>query len=280
MATNLKRDYKVLYESFDPNTYLSMRYRNTADYSRFAFPLEKYHDLYAKLCHGSEKKWKILDYGAGPVLMYLISAAQYNVEIVMADIVPECLGAVHQWVERDPRAFDWSAHFDYVVQKLEGKGEKESREREEKLRKAIMATVHCDISQDNPIAMGYDDPYDVVMSNLFLENTCKDLDEYKSAVGKLSGLLKPGGKLTIFTSIGENLGAAAWYGVGRDRFPFMWLNRDFIIRTLENGGFDNIYTDECYKELEEGKASGTVGSWAAVMPEDFRGFLFVSATKV
>ena len=46
---------------------------------------------------------------------------------------------------KDPDAFNWSPHFDYVVKTLEGKGEKEAREREKLLRKKTNGVISCDI---------------------------------------------------------------------------------------------------------------------------------------
>ena len=37
--------------------------------------------------------------------------------------------AIQKWLDGDADAFNWSLHFDYVVKTLEGKGEKEARER-------------------------------------------------------------------------------------------------------------------------------------------------------
>ena len=44
--------------------------------------------------------------------------------------------------------------------------------REETLRKAIKVIVPCNITQDPPIAKGYEGPYDVMMSMLCIENCC------------------------------------------------------------------------------------------------------------
>ena len=46
----------------------------------------------------------------------------------MAEFAEVNRKAVQQWVDKDPRAFDWSPHFDHVVQKLEGKGERRGQE--------------------------------------------------------------------------------------------------------------------------------------------------------
>ena len=56
--------------------------------------------------------------------------------------------------------FDWSPYFSRVVQGVEGKSEKEAVERQELVRRAVKAVVHCDITQNPPIEKGYDQEYD------------------------------------------------------------------------------------------------------------------------
>ena len=78
------------------------------------------------------------------------------------------------------------------MQTLEGKGEREARNRENELRKAIKATVQCDIFQDNPIEAGYEGPYDIIMNNQCIDGASKSLEEFQAGVAKLVQLLKPG----------------------------------------------------------------------------------------
>ena len=275
------------YQKFDPLSFLEMRYRKTTDYYRFTFPLQKYHDFFTKTFSDGGKKLKVLDYGCGPVIMNVISTVPFASEIVMADVVPECLDELKKWIQNDPNAFNWGSHFEHVAQKLEGKGKDAAREREMELRKTIKAVVHCDIFDENPIEKGYEGPYDVVMSNLCIDGACKTIEEFKTALSKLACLLKPAGKLTMYVSStsDSNVGRSYSYGVGDsgdglDWFPFISFTREFLTATLENAGFTDIYIDGCdHGSLQEDKLSGNVGSWAMTMPEDFLGFLFVYATK-
>ena len=58
--------------------------------------------------------------------------------------------------------------------------------RKQDMLKAIKAIVPCDITQDPPIAKGYEGPYDVVMSMLCLETACRTRVEYTAAVKRLA----------------------------------------------------------------------------------------------
>ena len=278
MATR-KNDFKT----FDPISYLEMRYKKTTDQYRFIFPLQKYHEFFTQTFQFSNccKNLRVLEYGCGPVIMHLISAVPVAYEIVMADKVPECLQEVDRWVNGDPQAFDWTAHFDHVVQTLEGKGEREARNREEELRKAIKATVQCDIFKDNPIEAGYEGPYDIIMSNQCIDGASKSLEEFQAGVAKLVQLLKPGGKLTMITNSNINLGRSCTYTVGEsgEKFPSVGITREFLVATLESIGIMDLHVDVCEHGFKEAIAAGTVGSWAQHQPDDFIGYLFVSGTK-
>ena len=105
MATGREEEY----EKFDPLAFLEMRYRKTTDYYRFSFPLQEYHSFFTKTFSGNGKALKVLDYGCGPVLMYVISAVPFASEIIMADIVPECLDEIKKWIQNDPlrHVKDW-----------------------------------------------------------------------------------------------------------------------------------------------------------------------------
>lgn len=275
--------HKDDFKNFDPVLYLNMRYQKTTDYFRFTFPLQKYHDFFAKLCVDCDKKLKILDYGCGPVIMYLISVAPLAEEIVMADKVPRCLDEVKRWIDGDRKAFDWTAHFDHVVQNLECKGEREAKEREKELRLKIRGIVWCDIFEDNPIEAGYEGPYDIVMSNMCIDGVCRTPQEFEVAVGKLAHLVRPGGKFTAITNSYPTLGKCCTYGVGDEavnsKFPSVSITREFLQCSLANAGFVDIHIDECEQSFKDAISSGSVGPWALHQPDDFLGFLFAYATK-
>ena len=290
--TNFSQDCKMAadnhhrdeYQTFDPVSYLDMRYRKTTDHYRFSFPLQMYHEFFQRYSSKFQRdSLNILEYGCGPVIMYLISAAPYAREIVMADKVPRCLDEVRKWIDSDKDAFDWSLHFNHVVQKLEGSSEKAARERETEVQRKVHALVNCDIFEDSPIQNGYEGPYDIVMSNVCIDGACKNVTEFEMAVKKLAELVKPGGIFTIMTNSFAELGRCCTYGVGEsaDKFPSVSITREFLISTLESAGFTDLHIDGCDREnlFREAMERGLLGSWAVHQPEDFLGFIFIHATK-
>jgi len=74
--------------------------------------------------------------------MNTISAAAHASELVWSDYSKGNLGTLQKWLEKDPTAHNWTPFFDKVVKYLEGKSEKEAREREEVVRQ-VVKVAHC-----------------------------------------------------------------------------------------------------------------------------------------
>ena len=138
---------------------------------------------------------------------------------------------------------DWTPYIKYVVQILEGsEGEHEIVQREESLRKAIKAVIPCDISKDPLIAEGFAGPcYDIVMSILCLESACETKDDYKAAIGKLTSLIKPGGYLLLYCSL-KTMEHRGHYHVGKNKFTFLGVSLEFVLKSLKDGGLQMFIT--------------------------------------
>ncbi|CAI8016587.1 Nicotinamide N-methyltransferase [Geodia barretti] len=137
-------------DSFDALDYLQHRFGDLND-QRATYVLGQLH----RVLNGfmtkkiNDGELKVLDFGSGPVVQNSISAAAFASEIVFSDISSSNREAIQKWLDGDADAFNWSPHFDYVVQTLEGKGEKEAREREQRMRK-LSKVVFCDALSEHP----------------------------------------------------------------------------------------------------------------------------------
>ena len=223
-------------EEFDPSVYLT-RYEATSS-SELAplvkYTLQCYHEAFETL----SKSLKVLDYGAGPVIANTITAATKSSEIVLAEYSEHNRVFLHQWLNGDSAAFDWTPHFNYVVQELEGitASEEEVKKRQELVRKLVKNVVDCDIRRDPPIQRGYDQPYDVVMCSLVIGNTSKDYDEYCSHVARLGKLVKPGGTL-LFHDVENSDG---YYSIGDCKFPNVYVTHESALKAFEDAGFCDL----------------------------------------
>ena len=264
-------------EGVDPTFYLKIGFTLQGPYRTIKeFPLVHLHRFFAQKQFTSNEgePLRVLDYGCGPVVAYDISAAGLNAEIVLAEYRVEYRSALNEWLNESPTAWDWSPYIKYVIQNVEEGDKKEATEREERLRKAIKAVVACDITQDPPIAEGYEGPYDVVMSMLCIENGCLTRDEYKAAVKKIATLVKRGGNLLLCSSIrnrGEHDQTPGYYYVGETKYIQVALPLNFVLNTLEENGLTVAGTNVLPEE-----ASATIHN-----PEvhDLETIAFITATK-
>ena len=221
-------------DKFDPYTFSQMCV-NVSHGSRTNHMLRCYHSLFRTL----PPNLTVLDYGSGPTILAAISAATKASEIVLSDYSGKNCKALHQWLDRDTAAFDWSPLFSFVVEELEGKGEKEVEERQEKVRKLVKAVVHCDISHDPPIERGYDKLYDVVMSSNVIEAVAHTPNEYVALMSCLGRLVKPGGLLIVYSAVNNQ-----FYAVGDFKFRDLPVSSDLTMTAIKEAGFYDMSVDK------------------------------------
>ena len=226
---------------FDSEAYLHTRYGDVTAINRVQFQLNCLHSMFQSI---SQDGLKVLEFGCGPVVQHSISAAARASEIVFSDIAESNRNTLRKWLNNEPGAFNWSPHFDYVVKNIEGGGEKEAREREERLRQVGKEVVWCDyFSGTGIIEQGFEGPYDVVIEGNSLQSACTNLDSYKVCVRKLAGLLKPGGILALY---GEDISMDTItqpYRVGDREYKCLCITRDYIKAFLLEEGFVNVRVD-------------------------------------
>ena len=230
-------------DSFDALGYLRARYQDSRD-QRVIYQLGKLHTLF-KENFPQNDDLKVLDFGSGPVIQHSISAASKASEIVFCDIFPSNREAVQKWLKKDANAFNWSPHFDYVVKTLEGKGGKEARQREERIRQ-IAKVVYCDAQAEQLIEKGYEGPYDIVLEFACLMAACTDKQNYRSCMKSLTSLLKPGGVFVHYSSnsnCSPDDGELLRYPVGDKDFPYIGINHEYVTALLKEDGFADVCSD-------------------------------------
>ena len=265
----------------DPTAYLELYFGPQSVHVIKEFALEQVHHFFSThhlTSHGNVTGYKVLDYGCGPVVAYCISAARLpNVEIVLAEYSSSCRFALMEWMNRAPSPWDWQPCIKHVVQDFERRDEREALEREKTLRKSIKSVVACDITKDPPIAEGYDEPYDVVMSFLSIECGCLTRDDYRAAVKRMSNLVKSGGNYLLHTTIRnrkEHDLTPGFYTIGGTKHLEVALPLQFVLMTLEENGFIVIETNM----LPENGRAALCSEYGRV--SDLESTAFIIAKKV
>ncbi len=246
------------HEKFIPEAFLKSKYSRLS--GRHVFPLRNLHEIF-KSYGPTSAGLKVLDYGAGPVVMYMISAPLQASEVVLAEYTASCRDAIKDWIAKDPKAFDWTPFFKFVVEGLEGSGDKEVVERQDQLRGIIKGVVYGDIWADPPIEKGFEGPYDFINTGLCLEAACQTYEAYKEGLCRLTTLLKPGGRITMFSvETGKKAGTEAYYCVGTEKFLDVGATAEFLQEALEEAGYEEIvvkrFSREEHKQMKTGFEEG------------------------
>ena len=226
------------HNKFDPKAYLNY-YSGTDDHVEYReFSLRCFHEFWSKM---AKRNVRVLDFGGGPAIFDLISAAPYAEEIIFAEYSEENRKEAAAWRDRSPDAHDWSPYFKFVLQRLEGKGSEEAfLTRETELREKITHILPCDIALEDPVKwpstwtsqLG---SFDVVTTSLCLEAAVKSEVEYRDAIAKLKKYLKPGGFLVMYSVIGET-----FYYVGKEKFYCLFVSENQIQEILRKEGFCEV----------------------------------------
>ena len=228
------------YEFFDSESYTATRYGDVSLKDRVQFQLNHLHTLFQSLPTVDDGV-TVVDFGCGPVIQHSISAAGHASELVFADIANSNRAYIQQWLKKEPGAFDWSPHFDYVVKTLEGGEERDAREREERMRHVTKGVVWCNyFGKEGIIEKGYEGPYDVVLESNSLQPACTSVESYKQCVKLLAGLLKPGGTLVLY---GQDLSmetVALPYFVNGREFSELCITRECIRSILTELGLVDL----------------------------------------
>lgn len=209
------------------------------DKSEIPFLLKQHHKFWSSFRR--DDCLSLLEFGGGPALSNLISAAKVANDITFADYTDSNRVAVNSWIMGDPCAHNWSSMIRYVVNDLEKDFDKHAvLTRSQEMRRKIQPAVPCDITQ-YPIVSGA--PYDVVSTSFCIEECSSSLQEYQDNIAKLSDILTPKGYLHMAGNFHES-----FYIVGKHTFRVFPLEASVVLEAVENAGM--IATNFEIKQIE------------------------------
>ena len=224
------------YSRFDAAHYIRTRFPDP-DETRTQFYLRHFHEFYQQY----HTQWdhtgaRLLEFGGGPIIIPLISAAPFVSEIVFSEYADSCRNEVQLWKDNDPKAFDWMPYIRHVVNKLEQKVDCESAAvRAQTLRSRIHHIVSCDINADQKHLLGCEavqEPFDIISMNGCIEAVVKSHTQYQQSIAKLKTLMKPGGLLVGV----QFLGLCGWEIQG-EKYHCFPLTEELVVTSLQQAGF-------------------------------------------
>ena len=189
----------------------------------------------------------LLEFGAGPYIHTLISAAPYVDQIYHSDYLKQCRDEALMWKNKDFKAYDWSPYFKFVVNTLEGQsGTDAVAEREELLRRKLKDSLFVDMKLNNPLP-AHPGSFDVIYVGYCIEGIASSLEEYKVIVQKVFNLLKPNGYLLMLAAL-----ECSWYEVNDIQYPVCHIRTEDGLIALKEAGFTLHYVESVKKKCEKG----------------------------
>ena len=227
-------------KTVDVKYYLERRFRDPEDKERGVQPfyLKSISDFYKNFGgYWNSSSCRLLEFGGGPCIYPLISAAPYVSEITFADIDQGSLDAVQAWKNNSEDAHDWSSYFEYVISQLEEEKEElkdkySSRQEElkKKLANFLVADIRTDQVFENDMLAG---KYDIVSTNFCFDSVAETFEEYKAFVKRIKHYVKKGGFLAGLVSLEETY----WQTSYGEHKSHLYLTKEDVIATFQEMGF-------------------------------------------
>lgn len=250
------------FENFHPRHYLKTYY------SKIGPENEALLDFFSKSFQDLKKNSAMLEFGGGPTIYQLISAAPKVRSIHFSDHLERNLNEVKLWKENSSKAFNWTNFFRRALC-LEGNrrvSKKMIALREEIVRKKITKFLYCDAFKTDPIDKKYRNHYDIVGINFVAESITASKKVWEILISNVCSLLKKDGILIMTAIKGAN-----YYHVGKRAFPATSIIEEDILNVLTKLGFEeaSFFSDSIPAEVEEDFAGYT----------GYKGIIFLKAKK-
>ena len=175
---------------------------------------------------------KLLDFGAGAVIMNYISGAPHVAEIFHAAHTADERREMELWKSGAEEAHDWRPALEFVVGEVEGFGGGEAswRERAASLRSKIRV-LGCDIHDEHPIGPTEPRSFSIVCTSFVLESVCSTYENFKFSIAKLVKLLKLGGYLVIIFVEDQT-----FYTIGQEKWAVLPVSLEQVRKAVEESG--------------------------------------------
>lgn len=232
------------YTPFNPRMYLQEYYVDlgTENIELLNFFDRAYSHIFSEI-----KQAKVLEFGGGPTLYQLISAAKYPVSIDFSDYLNVNLQELTAWLHDEPEQFPWDAFIGYVLAR---EGEQSTpaliRRRARLIRHKLKRLLHCDARIPDPLGAEYRAFYEIVSANFVLEAITQELADWDELIDNVLPLVKPSGYLIICTVVG-----ASSYRVGELYYPATPITPEIAMTKLRQRNFSIVMTHSVVAEHQE-----------------------------
>ncbi|CAN2391331.1 hypothetical protein PRIEUP_LOCUS1370 [Pristimantis euphronides] len=230
MDTSCKKMYGL--DEFDTRTLLETYFSLHSPYSIVKeTTLNMIQLLYKAFTTGLINGRTLIDLSLGPIIAHLLAIKDFVQEITILEVNEAGLKELEDWKNKNPDGFDWS-HVAKILKEFKGNSD-ESDDEEENLRKKIVNILKCDFNKDYPAGSLPLPRADIVTSIWGLDVICRDHEDYRRHLRKLSNLINLGGYLIIYGDVN-----ASYFTVGEHKYHVFTCDRSFYPKILSEEGFE------------------------------------------
>jgi len=192
----IKEKIEENFDSFDPKEYLREYY------SMIDFENDRLLEFFYSCYQDMKPQATLLEFGIGPTLYSLITAATKVNTIHVCDRLTANLHETQLW------------------------------QKATLLRRKLTHFYFCDAFSQPPLPRNPGAKYDIVQVNFVPESITSSLDKWETALCNIISLLKPSSTFILTT-----LKNAAYYHLHLKRFPAISIDETLLISTLIKYGF-------------------------------------------
>lgn len=232
---------KTFFE-FKPYEYLSHYYNNIGPENDFL--LRALVTAYKQI----KRKKSLLIFGSGPTIYSSIPASAWVKEIFFAEYLSENLDEVRKWIQKDKDAFNWD---NYISGSLKYEGKKTSKvavcNRRNLIQKKTQDYLFCDARDEFPLGREHNRLYEIVQMDFVAESITDSLDELKSILKNVCGIITSGGYLSMFS-----IKRANYYLINNNKFPAVSIDKNVLQPIFESLNLELKSYDEVLAEVDNG----------------------------
>ena len=228
----IKEKVESDFDAFDPKEYLR-EYYTAIDFENDQL-LQFFHTCYRDI----KPQSTLLEFGIGPTIYSLITAATKVDTIHVCDRLSANLQEMYLWKRGSEDAFNWEPFIRRVLE-IEGMGkvtQEDIQRRANLLQRKLTQMCFCDAFSNSPLlrnpGMNPECKYDIVQVNFVPESITSSLEKWEMAVWNILSLLKSRGTLILTT-----LKNAQYYHLHHKRFPAVNIDEMLLTSTLIKYGF-------------------------------------------
>ena len=219
------------YSDWDPQKYLQEYYSDIMPDEQYCLEF-----LIESLKHSNPVP-VALDFGSGPIISHILPLVTKAQEIHVSEYVESNLVELRKWLSADKAAYDWGA-FTQEILRLENHQTPtpiDIQKREAEARQKVTYVTPGDVREPNPLGDARYNFYPLVTAHYCAEGISLNKDEWRTYMGNIMSMVKPGGML-----ITSACGSGNYYRVGDTCFPSTELTPQDVLSCFLDNGFVNL----------------------------------------